>query len=109
MCWYTIGSNAGKQPLFSHLFNTIPIGRSRRGVLLPLIDSNEIICIEETAVTVRSYRRRTTVPSRIFKFLNIQPGDALRWVALKDGTVFITKVTAIDPIHEPEGDDTDDG
>jgi bifunctional DNA-binding transcriptional regulator/antitoxin component of YhaV-PrlF toxin-antitoxin module len=48
--------------------------------------------VEETAVTVRSYRRRTTVPSKIYNLLEIKPGDSLRWVALKDGTVYITKV-----------------
>jgi len=57
-----------------------------------LIDSNDIVCIEETAVTVRSYRRRTTVPSKIYKLLGIKGGDSLRWIALKDGTVYITKV-----------------
>ena len=59
---------------------------------MPLIDSQDIVCIEETAVTVRSYRRRTTVPSKIFKLLKIESGDLLRWVALKNGTVYITKI-----------------
>ncbi|MFA5268677.1 MAG: hypothetical protein WC379_11955 [Methanoregula sp.] len=57
------------------------------------IDTNEIVCIEETAITVRSYRRRTTVPSRIFHMLDLQPGDSLRWVGLKNGTVMITRIT----------------
>ncbi len=65
---------------------------SKRGVYLSLIDSNDIVCVEETAVTVRSYRRRTTVPSKIYNLLEIKPGDSLRWIALKDGTVYITKV-----------------
>ena len=54
--------------------------------------SDEVVYIEETGVTVRSYRHRTTVPSKIFKFLNLKQGDTLRWIALKDGTVYIRKV-----------------
>lgn len=54
--------------------------------------SDEVVCIEETTVTVRSYRHRTTVPSKIFKFLDLKQGDRLRWVAMQDGTVFIKKV-----------------
>lgn len=56
------------------------------------IETNEIVCIEETAVTIRSYRRRTTVPSKIFHLLDLQPEDSLRWVGLKNGTVMITRV-----------------
>jgi bifunctional DNA-binding transcriptional regulator/antitoxin component of YhaV-PrlF toxin-antitoxin module len=55
------------------------------------MDLEEIVCIEETAITVRSYRRRTTVPSKIFKFMGLKEGDILRWIATKDGTVFVKK------------------
>ncbi|WP_048110755.1 AbrB/MazE/SpoVT family DNA-binding domain-containing protein [Methanoregula formicica] len=58
--------------------------------------SDEIVCIEETSITVRSYRHRTTVPSKVFKFLDLKQGDTLRWIALKDGTVYIRKVPAQD-------------
>lgn len=51
----------------------------------------DIVHIEETALTVRGYRRRTTVPSRIFKFLKLKDGDVLRWIATKDGRVFLLK------------------
>lgn len=51
----------------------------------------DVICIEETAITVRGYRRRTTVPSKIFAFMKLGEGDALRWIAMRDGTVFVTK------------------
>jgi bifunctional DNA-binding transcriptional regulator/antitoxin component of YhaV-PrlF toxin-antitoxin module len=54
--------------------------------------SDDVVCIEETAVTVRSYRHRTTVPSKIFKFLDLKQGDTLRWIAVKDGTVYIRKL-----------------
>ena len=53
---------------------------------------DDIVCIEETTVTVRSYRHRTTVPSKIFKYLDLKQGDCLRWIAMEDGTVFIKKV-----------------
>jgi len=52
----------------------------------------DVVHIEETALTVRGYRRRTTVPSRIFKFLKLKDGDVLRWIATKDGRVLLLKV-----------------
>lgn len=58
--------------------------------------SDDIVCIEETSITVRSYRHRTTVPSKVFKFLDLKQGDTLRWIALKDGTVYIRKVPGKD-------------
>ncbi|WAI01224.1 AbrB/MazE/SpoVT family DNA-binding domain-containing protein [Methanogenium organophilum] len=79
----------------------MPTGE-RCGVDLSLINSNDIICVEETAITVRSYRRRTTVPSKIYKLLEIGPGDSLRWVALKDGTVYLTKIKQNNEINVPE-------
>ena len=56
------------------------------------LDLGEIVCIEETAITIRAYRRRTTVPSKIFKFMGLKEGDILRWIATKDGTVFVKKI-----------------
>ena len=58
--------------------------------------SDDIVCIEETSITVRSYRHRTTVPSKVFKFLDLKQGDTLRWIALKDGRVYIRKVLGQD-------------
>jgi bifunctional DNA-binding transcriptional regulator/antitoxin component of YhaV-PrlF toxin-antitoxin module len=63
--------------------------------------SEDIICIEETMVTVRSYRHRTTIPSKIFKYLDLKQGDSLRWVALRDGTVFIRKIPVPDKSKGP--------
>lgn len=57
------------------------------------IKLEDVAHIEETAITVRGYRRRTTVPSRIFKFLKLKDGDVLRWIATKDGTVILMKVS----------------
>jgi len=57
------------------------------------INLDEVVCVEETGVTVRGYRHRTTVPTGIFKFLDLKQGDKLRWVALKDGSVIMTKIS----------------
>ena len=56
------------------------------------VDLNDIVCMEDTSITVREYRRRTTIPSGIFKFLDLQNGDTIRWVATKDGKVFVFKL-----------------
>ncbi|MHC1626351.1 MAG: AbrB/MazE/SpoVT family DNA-binding domain-containing protein [Methanoculleaceae archaeon] len=56
------------------------------------LDSDDILCIEETNVTVRSYRHRTTIPSKIFKLLDLKQGDTIRWIAMKDGTIYVTKL-----------------
>jgi len=56
------------------------------------LDLDQVVVIEETGITVRGYRRRTTVPSKIFEFLKLKDGDGLKWVATKDGIVFVTKI-----------------
>lgn len=53
---------------------------------------DNILHVEETKVTIRKYRHRTTVPSRIFKLLKLKDGDSLRWIATKDGKIFIEKI-----------------
>ncbi len=50
-----------------------------------------ILYVEETKVTVRKYRHRTTVPSKIFKLLKVKDGDILRWIATKDGKISVEK------------------
>ena len=52
---------------------------------------DDVLSIEETKVTVRKYRHRTTVPTKIFKLLNLKDGDTIRWIALKNGKIFIEK------------------
>ena len=52
----------------------------------------DVLSIEETKVTIRQYRHRTTVPTKIFKLLELKDGDALRWIALKNGKIFIEKI-----------------
>lgn len=51
----------------------------------------DILYVEETKVTVRGYRHRTTVPSKIFELLNLKDGDLLRWIAMEDGKILIEK------------------
>jgi bifunctional DNA-binding transcriptional regulator/antitoxin component of YhaV-PrlF toxin-antitoxin module len=51
----------------------------------------EIIIIEESGVTVRGYRHRTTIPRRVFQFLKLSDKDKLHWTVLKDGTVIVKK------------------
>lgn len=55
------------------------------------VDLDEVKCITETTLTIRGSRRRTTVPLEITELLGLEKGDKLRWVAMNDGTIFITK------------------
>jgi len=50
-----------------------------------------IIVLEESSVTVKGYRHRTTIPRRVFKFLKLKDKDKLRWIVMKDGTVIVKK------------------
>jgi len=52
----------------------------------------EIVSIEESSVTARGYRHRTTIPHRTFQLLKLKDKDKLRWTTLKDGTVIIKKI-----------------
>jgi bifunctional DNA-binding transcriptional regulator/antitoxin component of YhaV-PrlF toxin-antitoxin module len=52
----------------------------------------DILSIEETKITVRKYRHRTTVPTKIFKLLDLKDGDTIRWIAMKNGKIFIEKI-----------------
>ena len=56
------------------------------------VDLDEVKCITETAITIRSSRRRITVPSEVVDILNIKDGDKLRWIVFKDGNVKLQKV-----------------
>lgn len=59
---------------------------------MPRLDTDEIVAIEDTHITVRGYRHRTTIPTGIFKFLDLKDGDVIRWIATKDGTVYVSKL-----------------
>jgi len=62
-----------------------------RELILGVKMSGDVLYIEETKVTVRKYRHRTTVPSKIFKLLKLKDGDSLRWIAMKNGKILIEK------------------
>lgn len=59
---------------------------------MPHIDTDDIVAMEDTHITVRGYRRRTTIPSGIFRFMELEDGDVIRWIATKDGVVYVSKL-----------------
>lgn len=56
------------------------------------IDTDEVLCIKETSLTIRGSRRRTTVPSELVELLRLEDGDKIRWIVLKDKTTYVQKV-----------------
>jgi len=64
------------------------------------VELDNVVCLQDTAITIKGARRRITVPVEIVDFLDLEDKDKLRWLALKDGTVLLEKV----PAHA----DTDD-
>lgn len=55
------------------------------------VDLENVKCIRETAITIRGSRRRITVPSEVIELFNLKDGDKLKWVVLKNHTIFLTK------------------
>ncbi|MCK4637069.1 MAG: AbrB/MazE/SpoVT family DNA-binding domain-containing protein [Methanomicrobia archaeon] len=55
------------------------------------IDLDDVQCLKETKVTIRGYRRRTTIPKEIAEMLELKNGDIIFWVAMKDGRVLLKK------------------
>ena len=56
------------------------------------MELDDVLHIQETALTIRNSRRRTTVPAEIVELLSLNNGDRIRWIALRDGTVMVTPV-----------------
>lgn len=56
------------------------------------LDIDNVNLVEESAVTARGYRHRTTIPSRVYQFLKLKNKDRLRWIMLRDGTIIVKKV-----------------
>ena len=56
------------------------------------VELNDILCITETALTIKGSRRRITVPSEIVELLELDNGDKLRWIVFKNGHIHIQKV-----------------
>jgi len=65
------------------------------------IDLDNVTYIGETSVTIRSSRRRITIPKEIVEELHISDGDRIRWVLFNDGNLCISRVK---PSSEPPGD-----
>lgn len=55
------------------------------------IELDDVQCLEETKVTIRGYRRRTTIPKEIAEILKLVNGDRLFWIAMKDGRILLKK------------------
>ena len=58
------------------------------------VDLNDVICITETALTIKGSRRRITVPSEVVELLELGNGDKLRWIVFKNGEIHIQKVNS---------------
>ncbi|HDS58724.1 MAG TPA: hypothetical protein ENN54_00295 [Thermoplasmatales archaeon] len=56
------------------------------------VDLDDVVCLQDTAITIKGARRRVTVPAEIVDFLELEDKDKLRWIALKDGRVMLEKV-----------------
>lgn len=54
------------------------------------LDLDEIVHAQETALTIRGSRRRTTVPGEIVRFLGLKDGERIRWLLLKDGMLIVS-------------------
>ena len=46
---------------------------------------------QETKLTIKGYRRRTTVPKQVLKLLKVGDKDAIRWIIYEDGTIRIER------------------
>lgn len=55
------------------------------------IQWEQVEALEESSVTARGYRHRTTIPSKIFNRLELKDKDRLRWILLRDGTLIVSK------------------
>lgn len=56
------------------------------------VEVDHVKCIRETAITIRGSRRRITVPSEVAELFKLKDGDKLKWIVLKNHTIFLTKV-----------------
>lgn len=52
----------------------------------------DILHLQETTLTIRGSRRRTTIPGEILNHLKLKDKDKIRWVLLKDGSVTIIPI-----------------
>lgn len=52
----------------------------------------DVEVVENSSVTAKGYRHRTTIPSKIFKKWKLEDKDELKWILLKNGTAILSKV-----------------
>jgi bifunctional DNA-binding transcriptional regulator/antitoxin component of YhaV-PrlF toxin-antitoxin module len=55
------------------------------------IKLKNIIFVKDTKLTIRGYRRRTTVPKEIIDRLKLKDKSNLRWIIIKDGSVVVVR------------------
>jgi ribosomal silencing factor RsfS len=53
----------------------------------------QIVAIEQSSVTARGPRHRTTIPVKIFRKMNLEDKSELKWTLLDDGKVIVEKIT----------------
>lgn len=56
------------------------------------IKLKDIIFVKDTKLTIRGYRRRTTVPREVIDKLKLKDKSTLRWIITKKGDVIVLKV-----------------
>jgi bifunctional DNA-binding transcriptional regulator/antitoxin component of YhaV-PrlF toxin-antitoxin module len=56
------------------------------------VNMEDVEHINETSLTIRGTRRRTTVPKDIVDKLKLKNGDKIRWILFKDKSIAIIKV-----------------
>jgi bifunctional DNA-binding transcriptional regulator/antitoxin component of YhaV-PrlF toxin-antitoxin module len=59
------------------------------------IEIDDVVCLRDTAITIKGARRRITVPIEIVKLMALRDKDKVRWLALKDGTVLLKKINSV--------------
>jgi len=54
------------------------------------INLDDVEYIKETTLTIRTTRRRTTVPKEIVEHLGLKNGDRIRWILFRNNQILIT-------------------
>lgn len=56
------------------------------------IRPKRVECVEFSSVTARGFRHRTTIPSVIYRELELQDKDKLKWTLLEGKRALVEKV-----------------
>lgn len=46
---------------------------------------------QETKLTVKGYRRRSTIPKPVMELLGVGDKDSIRWIVYEDGTIAVER------------------